>query len=155
MRRILFLPLFSLLFAMTLPAAAEEILLKDGTKIVGHMSALQADKIEVETSYGKMQLKRSDILSINFPENGSPSAGGSDSTAVKTDAPKMDETLNGIQYINRTAKFTLALPPDWTIAADLHRAPDTVAGPSALATKCATLSSPRRNTQDPLTATRI
>jgi hypothetical protein len=127
MRRVRFLPVFSLFFAMNLPAAAEEILLKDGTKIVGHMTALQADKIEVETSYGKMQLKRSDVLSINFPENGSPSAGGSDSTAVKTDLPKIDETLNGIQYINRTAKFTLTLPTDWTVAADLRRSPDTVA----------------------------
>ena len=131
MRRILLLPVFSLFFATTLPVAAEEILLKDGTKIVGHMSAVQADKIEVETSYGKMQLKRSDILSINFPENGSPSASASDSTAVKADAPKMDEALNGIQYINRTAKFTLTLPPDWIIAADLHRAPDTVAALSS------------------------
>ena len=53
MRPTLFLPVFSLFLAMSLPAAAEEFLLKDGTKIVGHMSALQADKIEVETDKAK------------------------------------------------------------------------------------------------------
>src|SRR6267154_560175 len=74
MRRTLFLLVFSLLLAMSLPSAAEEILLKDGTKIVGHMSGLQADKIEVETAYGKMQIKRGDIIAINFPENGASTA---------------------------------------------------------------------------------
>jgi hypothetical protein len=126
MRRMLFLPVFSLFMAMSLPAAAEEILLKDGTKIVGHMSALQADKIEVETSYGKIQLKRSDIVSINFPENGNPTASASESVPAKTEAPKMDETLNGIQYINRTGKFALTVPPDWIIVTDLHRTPETL-----------------------------
>ena len=64
----------SLFAVAAMPAAAEEIALKDGTKIVGHMSAISAEKIEVETSYGKMQLKRADVLTISFPENGAPSA---------------------------------------------------------------------------------
>ena len=67
MQRILLVLLF---LAVALPVIAEEIALKDGTKIVGHMTSITADKIEVETAYGKIQLKRSDILSINFPENG-------------------------------------------------------------------------------------
>jgi len=46
---------FCLLAAM--PAAAEEISLKDGTKIVGHMTAISADKIEVETSDGKSAIE--------------------------------------------------------------------------------------------------
>src|SRR5215471_5417536 len=98
---------------------AEEISLKDGTKIVGHMTAVTPEKIEVETSYGKMQLKRSDILAINFPENGaSTSAGQPTSTpsASATGAPKVDEALNGLVYTNRTAKFTLTVPADWILA---------------------------------------
>jgi len=131
MRRILLVPVFSILLAMSQPAAAEEILLKDGTKIVGHMSALLADKIEVETSYGKIQLKRSEILSINFPENGTPAANAAGPTPATTEAPKMDEALNGIQYVNRTAKFALTVPPDWMMATDLHRSPDTVSALSS------------------------
>jgi hypothetical protein len=48
----------------------EEISLKDDTKIVGHMSAVTADKIELDTSYGEVQLKRRAIVTISFPENG-------------------------------------------------------------------------------------
>jgi hypothetical protein len=116
------------LFSVTavLPAAAEEISLRDGTKIVGHMTAVSPDKIEVETSYGKIQLKRSDILSISFPENGTATSNTSDPAPAKVDSPKVDESLNGIQYINRTGKFALTLPPDWMIAGELRRAPETL-----------------------------
>ena len=112
MRRILFLPVFSLFLAISLPTAAEEILLKDGTKIVGHMSALQADKIEVETAYGKMQIKRGDIITINFPENGASAVAGS---PAKDAAQNIEESLRGTQYVNKTGKFTLTVPPDWKI----------------------------------------
>ena len=95
MRRTLFLLVFSLLLAMSLPAAAEEMQLKDGTKIVGHLSGLQGDKIEVETAYGKMQIKRGDIIAINFPENGASTAPGS--PASKDAAPSIEESLRGTQ----------------------------------------------------------
>ncbi|MCU1243707.1 MAG: hypothetical protein JWO71_4433 [Candidatus Acidoferrum typicum] len=121
MRRTLFLPVFSLFLAISLPAAAEEILLKDGTKIVGHMSALQADKIEVETAYGKMQLKRGDIIAINFPENGAVAAPGT--PAAKDVALNIDESLRGTQYVNKTGKFTLTVPSDWKINQTQRSAP--------------------------------
>src|ERR1700720_2900672 len=96
MRRTLFLLVFSLLLAMSLPSAAEEILLKDGTKIVGHMSGLQRDKIEAETAYGKMQIKRGDIIAINFPENGASTAPVP--PVSKDVAPSIEEALRGTQY---------------------------------------------------------
>lgn len=115
-------------------AMAEEVALKDGTKIVGHMTALTADKIEVETSYGKVQLKRSDILTINFPENGASTNAGQPSSPAaapgagsKVDAPQVDEVLTGLQYTNRTSKFTLTVPADWVIAPELRHSPDTLA----------------------------
>ena len=119
----------SLIFlaALTLPAAGEEISLKDGTKIVGHMTAVTADKIEVETSYGKMQLKRSDIVGISFPENAGPGKTASEPAAAKVEAQKVDESLTNAQYINRTGKFTLTVPSDWSIAPDLRRSSDTLA----------------------------
>lgn len=122
------------LLAISSSAMAEEISLKDGTKIVGHMTSITPEKIEVETSYGKMQLKRSDILTISFPENGASAntgqpapSGVPQGASLQTDA-KIDEALNGLVYVNRTAKFTLTLPPDWIIAPEIRRAPETLAG---------------------------
>jgi hypothetical protein len=119
------------------PVRAEEINLKDGSKIVGHMTQVTADKIEVETSYGKIQLNRKDVVSINFPENSPPKAlggviGGAPNNSldlpnVNLDLPKIDETLNGTQYVNRTGKFSLTLPPDWVLREDLRHSPLTLA----------------------------
>ena len=117
------------LFFLTaaLPVLAEEIVLKDGTKLVGHMTGITSDKIEVETSYGKVQLNRGDILTISFPENGK----APDATAVKQALPKIDEILTGTQYLNRTAKFSLTVPPEWAIDPNLRNSPGTLAGLSS------------------------
>jgi hypothetical protein len=113
-----------------LPAAAEEIALKDDTKIVGHMSSLVGDQIEVVTAYGKMQVKRSDIVTISFPENNPGGAPGA--AAVKKDAaPAIDEALNGTQYVNRTGKFSLTLPAGWVIDPDLPHSKAAIAGLSS------------------------
>ena len=116
----------SLLIGAAMPACAEEIALKDGTKIVGHMTSLQADKIEVETAYGKMLLKRSDVLTINFPENGSPSAPSAAVAKSPTNLPAIDDALQGTQYVNKTGKFSLTLPPDWKINPSLVHLPTTI-----------------------------
>ncbi len=118
-----------LFLTAALPALAEEIVLKDGTKLVGHMTGITSDKIEVETSYGKVQLNRGDILTINFPENGSGKA--PEAAAAKQELPKIDETLIGTQYLNRTGKFSLTLPPEWKIDPDLRHSPGTFAGLSS------------------------
>ena len=122
------------LFVASLPAAAEEIALKDGTKIVGHMNSLIGDKIEVVTAYGKMQVKRSDIVTISFPENNPGGSPGSapEAAAVKKDVPPtVDEALNGTQYVNRTGKFSLTLPAGWVINPDLPHSKAVVAGLSS------------------------
>ena len=132
MRRIISASLFGFLFLGTFSALAEEISLKDGTKIVGHMTAVSADKIEVETSYGKIQLKRSDILTIAFPENGAvQQSGTTEASSVKRELPKIDEALNGVMYTNRTGRFTLNLPKDWVISPELRKSPDTLAALSS------------------------
>jgi hypothetical protein len=131
MRRALFTA--SLFVVAAMPAAAEEIALKDGTKIVGHMSLLSADKIEVETAYGKMQLKRADILTISFPENGAPSgtAAPTGATSAKREGPAIDDSLQGTQYVNRSGKFALTLPADWRINPSLSKSPATIAALSS------------------------
>jgi hypothetical protein len=127
MRRIL-LALY-LCFAMVLPAAAEEFTLKDGTKIVGHMISLTGDTIEVETTYGKMQLKRSEILTINFPEN--KPAAESPATAAGKGATTIDDSLVDTLYTNKTAKFSLTVPSDWMIKPELRSGASVVAGLSS------------------------
>lgn len=114
-------PLALFLFA-ALPVAAEEIVLKDGTKIVGHMTAVTNDKIEVESAYGKMAFKRTDVLTISFPEN-APAA-----SAKKDGPPNIDDSLRGTQYINKTGRFSLTLPADWKINRNGIHLSSTVAG---------------------------
>lgn len=118
-----------LLLTAALPALAEEIVLKDGTKIVGRMTGITSDKIEVETSYGKVQLNRGDIVTISFADNASAKA--ADVAPVKQPLPKMDETMTGTQYLNRTGKFSLNLPADWLIDPNLRNSPTTLAGLSS------------------------
>jgi len=107
-------------------APAEEIVLRDGTKIVGHVTGITSDKIEVETSSGKVQLNRSEIMTISFAKSNSgktPEIG-----AEERDLPKNDEALSGTQYVNRTGNFSLTLPPGWVIDKDLLHSPATLAG---------------------------
>jgi hypothetical protein len=105
--------------------SAEEITLKDGKKIVGHLTGVSSDKIEVETSDGTLQLKRGDIVTISFPENSS--AKSPEAHSEKRDLPKIDETLSGTQYVNRTGEFSLTLPRDWIIDTDPSHSPSTLA----------------------------
>jgi hypothetical protein len=127
MRLVLFT--LSLLLTMVLPAVAEEFVMKDGTKIVGHMISITADTIEVETSYGKLSLKRREILSNNFREN--RTAPDSSATSTGKEAPKIDDSLVGTLHTNRTGNFSLAVPTDWMINPELHSTTHALAGLSS------------------------
>ncbi|HET7105725.1 MAG TPA: PsbP-related protein [Candidatus Acidoferrum sp.] len=121
--------IMSLALAFGITAVAEELVLKDGTKIVGKMTAINGDKIEVETSYGKMQVNRADIVSISFPEN---NPGGAPApAAAKTELPTIDESLKGTDYVNRTGKFSLSLPAGWKVNPALRASPDVIAALSS------------------------
>jgi hypothetical protein len=54
-----------------------------------------------------------------------------EANTVKADLPKIDESLHGTEYVNRTGKFSLTLPPEWIINADLRQRPVTLAGLSS------------------------
>lgn len=119
----------SLLLAVAFVAPAEELVLKDGTKIVGKLTAVNGDKIEVETAYGKMQINKADIVTITFTENnpgGSPAAG-----PAKKELPPIDESLDGTQYANKTAHFSLTLPVEWKINPSLRYSADVLAALSS------------------------
>lgn len=115
------------LVVAALPASAEEILLKDGTKIVGRMLSIKGDSIEVQTPYGKIKVSRENIISISFPENQPPSQ----AAEAPPDVPRapVEETLEGTTYTNKTGSFTLAVPRSWKIAEDVRETnSDAIAG---------------------------
>jgi hypothetical protein len=105
-------------------AAAEDILLKDGTKVSGKIIGVKDDTFQVKTSYGEMQIPRSDIVSISFPENQPPKP-------AEEELPAIDEKLEGTRYLNRTGNFQLSVPEGWSSAIEELRkqgAKDIVAG---------------------------
>jgi len=121
--------LTALFLAFSLAVSAEELVLKDGTKIVGKMTAITGDKIELETAYGKMQVNRADVVTITFPEN-KPGA-APPAAPAKTELPKIDESLKGTEYVNRTEKFSLSLPAEWKVNPALRASPDVIAALSS------------------------
>jgi hypothetical protein len=108
---------------------ANEITLIDGTKFVGRVTSISFEKVEVETSDGRIQSNSTDPESIHFREG--PSTQSTEANTVKADLPKIDESLHGTEYVNRTSKFSLTLPPEWIINADLRPRPVTLAGLSS------------------------
>jgi hypothetical protein len=51
------------------PLRAEEIQLKDATKVTGKLTGITNDTLQVKTAYGDIQVPRAQVISINFPEN--------------------------------------------------------------------------------------
>lgn len=92
---------------------AEEVSLKDGTKIVGKIVAIVGDTFTVQTSFSKMDIPRGQILSIVFAEN-SPNA---ESTLPATVAvPRtIDQSISGSVYTNGAGHFTLNVPDGWKL----------------------------------------
>lgn len=86
---------------------AEEIHLKDGTKISGQIVGVSGDKFQIKTTYGDMQVPRSEIVSIDFPENRPK-----DTEAA---TPVYDQALEGTTYINRSENIQITVPSGWAL----------------------------------------
>ena len=106
-------------FSLTLVAAllfcgavlrAEEIQLKDGSKLSGKVIAVTDDSFRIKTSYGEVRVERTQIVSINFPEN---QLNGKSEDDSGPGPMAVDESLEGTSYTNRTAKFQLTVPKGW------------------------------------------
>jgi hypothetical protein len=113
-KRIAFVLALSLAL-LCVPARAEEIQLKDGTKITGKLIAVNGDTFQVKTAYGEIQVPRSEVLSITFPEN-QPKK---EEASAQAETP-VDESLQGTTYTNRTAHFQVTVPPTWKLAPELR-----------------------------------
>ena len=90
------------------PFRAEEIQLKDGNKVVGKVTSVTDDVFQIKTAYGNIQVPRSEIVSIGFPEN-QPRA----EKDTGTGATPVVESLLGTIYTNRTANFQVTVPKGW------------------------------------------
>ena len=114
---------------ITLPAAAEEFYLKDGSKIVGKIVAYETDSFRVETSFGFAVIYKDRIERIVF-EPGSkeaaakagpaPASPPAAKPAPKETAPppppppvRIVEYVSGTRYVNETFRFQMFKPPTW------------------------------------------
>jgi len=100
------------------PLRAEEIQLKDGTKVTGKLTGITNDTFQVKTAYGDIQVPRAQVISINFPENQPKKE--SDAEEPKAKSP-IEESLNGTTYTNVTEKFHVNVPKGWLLAPELAK----------------------------------
>jgi small nuclear ribonucleoprotein (snRNP)-like protein len=115
-----YIPMVAVL--LWLPLRAEVIQLKNGNTITGKLTAVNGYTFEVKTDYGEIQVPRSDVVTITFPENQAKKEDAS------TEAPSIDESLDGTTYTNRSYHFQATVPQGWTLKPELRRqAPAAVA----------------------------
>ncbi len=95
--------------------SAEEIQLKDGSKITGKITGVDGNTFQVKTAYGEIKVPRTEIVTIQFPEN---STKKSDAAG---DSSPVSESLDGTLYSNRTAHFQVTVPAGWVLAPELRQ----------------------------------
>lgn len=101
----------------------EELQLKDGTKIVGTLISITGNEFRVKTAYGDIEVPRSQVVSITFPENQPKSEADKSSGNV----PVVDQSLQAGIYTNRTADFQITVPQSWELAPELRaQTPDVI-----------------------------
>jgi hypothetical protein len=118
--------LITVLFLCCSLLCSEEIELKDGSKITGKLTAVEGNVFRVKTAYGEIQVPRSEVVQIRFPENDSKAESGSGDSKIS--ASPVDESLEGTTYSNRTSHFQVSVPPSWALAPELRKGKEIVAG---------------------------
>ncbi len=128
-----------------LPCLADEIKLKDGTKIIGNIVGYEKDSFKVETSYGFALVRKDKVESITItdaprkaddakpaekppqtmpPAASSPTAPPTNTAASPAKAPAkaapppepvMRESVDGTTYTNHTYGFRMYKPPSWRV----------------------------------------
>jgi hypothetical protein len=94
---------------------AEEIQLKDGSKITGKITGIDGNTFQVRTAYGEIKVPRTEIVTIQFPENSSKKS------ASAEESSPVSESLDGTLYSNRTAHFQVTVPAGWVLAPELRQ----------------------------------
>lgn len=120
-----------LLLLTALPCPADEIKLKDGTKIIGSIVGYEKDSFKVETSYGFALVRKDKVESIVITdapkraEDVKPPAKPQETAAASRPAPAtpvtpppepvMRESVDGTTYTNHTFGFSMYKPPSWRV----------------------------------------
>jgi hypothetical protein len=123
------------LFLVVCPqgVSADELKLKDGTKIVGNIVGYEGDAFKVETSYGFALVKKDKVASIIVSEAKAPAppppartnpppivpaantAPAKAQPAARAVEAPMREEVEGTRYTNLTFSFQLYKPPSWSV----------------------------------------
>ena len=127
-------------------AHADEIRLKDGSKIIGTIVGYEDDSFRVQTAYGFALIRKNSVKEI-VPTDGSraadPTAAPSDATTTKSEAKPVDSAATKPQTkpAATSAPIAASVKPPMTAPAALPVITPVSATPAAMA---ATLRSCRR-----------
>ncbi len=120
---------------------ADELKLKDGTKVVGKIVGFEGESFKVETSYGFALVRRDKVASISIVDENKTEAAKAEpakseaakpapSTQTQRAAapptpppvePVNRETVEGTSYINHTYGFQMYKPPSWRVIEGAQR----------------------------------
>lgn len=141
---------FALLLGWPPAARADELKLKDGTKITGRIVGFEGEAFKVETSYGFALVRRDKVASITIRDDAAPAAASAPQTPAPQPAPAAQsqaqtppraaaappassaapppppepvnrETVEGTSYINHTYGFQMYKPPSWRVIEGAQR----------------------------------
>jgi len=126
-----------------LPAGADELKLRDGTKITGKIVGFEDDHFKVETPYGFALVRRDKVASITMTEekknakptvpapapapagstspSASPTSSASPASSAPSPPPRIREEVEGTTYTNHVYGFRLYKPPSWQVIEGAHR----------------------------------
>lgn len=124
--------IFVLFLLTALPCPADEIKLKDGTKIIGSIVGYEKDSFKVETSYGFALVRKDKVESIVITEApkkaedvkpkpqetaAAPTNSAPAPPAKPLPPPELviRESVDGTTYTNHTFGFSMYKPPSWRV----------------------------------------
>ena len=96
---------------------AEEFQLNNETRITGTLVGVNGDLLLVKTPYGEIKIPRADVISITFRQSGNTGDADSGSANVPR---KIEESLDGVTYTNRTGLFQITVENGWILAPQLR-----------------------------------
>jgi hypothetical protein len=130
---------------LCLPASADELKLRDGTKITGKIVGFENDYFKVETPYGFALVRRDKVASITMTEDkknsasskksaeaappppstpslpSPPANASATSSASPAPPPRVREEVAGTTYTNHLYGFRLYKPPSWQVIEGAQR----------------------------------
>jgi len=121
-----FLALSVSLSALTVGrSAAETLIIKDGSEIVGMVSSITPDSLAIRTAYGMLRIPRSDLVLITFcrsasqkdgnlrPEPAKAEVGNKGGLGVSIGVSNASDYVDLYNAVVFTAKYTVAVTSDF------------------------------------------